>query len=313
MGSSHDKFRPNPGTVPQRPMRQRKSREAGPAHQPPPGNPPAQPAGLWGEAPVHRAKRTKVRLLRVGGLLIMLAGAAAVGYVINAVWISGARADRAQEQLAADFAAEQAAATTTIPVTTTIPGEDDPTIGQVTTTTNPADDGPRPRLHSDLPPLVTEEPPAPTEVLGRILIPKIGVDWMMVEGVTTDALNKGPGHMPGTPLPGQPGNAVVSGHRTTYGAPFFNLDLLEPGDQIQIETVIGTHQYEVVQTIIVAPTDVWVTNQVDGAWLTLTTCNPKYSARERLIVFARLVDGPNYAAVAATATGDEAPPQRPAA
>ena len=60
---------------------------------------------------------------------------------------------------------------------------------------------------------------------------------------------------------------------------------------------------------MVAPTDVWVTNQVDGAWITLTTCNPKGSSRERLIVFGRLVDGPNAAAIAATLTGDESPPQ----
>lgn len=252
----------------------------------------------------------KVRLLRIGGLIVMLLGAAAVGYVVNAVWISGARADRAQEQLAAEFAAHQAAATSTT-TTSTMLVEDDPTVGSTapTTTTNPAEDSDRPDVHANLPPIIPEDPPAPTEVLGRILIPAAGVDWMMVEGVSTEALNRGPGHMPGTALPGQPGNAVVSGHRTTYGAPFFNLDALQPGDTIQIETVIGVHLYEVVEVRIVAPTDVWVTNQVDGAWLTLTTCNPRYSARERLIVFAKLVSGPNYDAIAATLTGNETPPR----
>ena len=100
--------------------------------------------------------------------------------------------------------------------------------------------------------------------------------------------------MPGTALPGQPGNAVISGHRTTYGRPFFDLDQLQPGDRIEIETAIGTHVYELREgSFIVAPTDVWVAEPRDGAWLTLTTCNPKFSARERLIVTAELVSGPN--------------------
>jgi sortase (surface protein transpeptidase) len=70
---------------------------------------------------------------------------------------------------------------------------------------------------------------------------------------------------------------------------------------VEIETAIGTHVYEVRESFIVAPTDVWVTNQRDGGWLTLTTCNPKYSARERLIVTAELMSGPNAEYVARTA------------
>ena len=103
----------------------------------------------------------------------------------------------------------------------------------------------------------------------------------------------GPGHMPGTALPGQPGNAVISGHRTTYGRPFFDFDQLVPGDRIEIETAIGLHVYEVDDSFIVEPTEVWVTEDKPGGWLTLTTCNPKFSARERLIITARLVQGPN--------------------
>ena len=317
-GPGHPLFRPNPGLSPAMgsPARGRRLPLGRPGLAPgaePSPSRPAAPGGLWTSVPIHRAKRdVKVRLLRVGGLIVMLAGAAAVAYVVNAVWISGAQADRAQEQLAADFAAAQAAVTTT--VVTTTPVEDDPTVGSTapTTTTNPAGDTTRPDIQANLPPLISEDPPGPAEALGRILIPAAGVDWIMVEGVTTEALYKGPGHMPGTALPGQPGNAVVSGHRTTHGAPFFNIDVLQPGDTIQIETLIGVHVYEVVEVRIVAPTDVWVTNQVDGAWLTLTTCNPRYSARERLIVFARLVAGPNYEAIATTLTGAETPPQPPA-
>jgi sortase A len=99
--------------------------------------------------------------------------------------------------------------------------------------------------------------------------------------------------MPSTPLPGQPGNSVISGHRTTYGAPFHEFDELVPGDTIEVETGLGVHIYEVRETKIVRPTEIWVTEPREGAWLTLTTCHPKFSSRQRLVVFAELVAGPN--------------------
>lgn len=140
-----------------------------------------------------------------------------------------------------------------------------------------------------------EDPVAEGEPFAFLTIPAIGLDRVvMYEGVGTDDLKKGPGHMPSTPLPGQPGNAVVSGHRTTYGRPFFDFDLLEPGDRIEMETVVGTHVYEVREMQVVKPTDVWVTNPRPGGWITFTTCNPKFSARERLVVWAEMVDGPNF-------------------
>jgi sortase A len=127
-------------------------------------------------------------------------------------------------------------------------------------------------------------------------VPRLGLEVVLFEGVGTDTLKKGPGHMPGTPLPGQPGNAVISGHRTTYGRPFFNLDQLRVGDIIEVESAIGVHTYRLnEEPFVVAPTDVWVTDDKVGGWLTLTTCNPKFSARQRLIVDAELVDGPNLA------------------
>jgi sortase A len=138
-----------------------------------------------------------------------------------------------------------------------------------------------------------EEAGAPGEGFAAMRIPKIDVDQVVVEGVDRESLKKGPGHMPWTPLPGQPGNSVISGHRVTYGRPFFDLDQLSPGDVIEVETAIGVHTYEVRETRIVAPTDVWVAGPRRGAWLTLTTCHPRFSAAQRLIVFAELVDGPN--------------------
>jgi sortase A len=141
----------------------------------------------------------------------------------------------------------------------------------------------------------SEEPVAVGESFAFMSIPKIGMEGLVVyEGVDRETLRKGPGHMGSTALPGQPGNAVISGHRTTYGSPFFDFDLLEPGDTVEVETATGSHVYEVREIQVVAPTDVWVTGDRPGGWLTLTTCNPKFSARERLVVFAEMVDGPNF-------------------
>lgn len=137
-----------------------------------------------------------------------------------------------------------------------------------------------------------ESPPLGTEI-GRITIDAIDMDLVVVQGVDPPNLKKGPGHMSWTPMPGQPGNSVISGHRVTNGAPFFYLNELVPGDRITVETVTGAHVYEVREILIVLPTDVWVTNPRPGAWLTLTTCNPRFSARERLVIVAELVEGPN--------------------
>lgn len=142
-------------------------------------------------------------------------------------------------------------------------------------------------------PFYPETPPGQGEELAFLRIPSIAVDEVVFQGVDTETLRKGPGHMSGTPLPGQPGNAVLSGHRTTYGRPFFDFDLLAPGDRIEVETSIGTHVYEVREIQVVQPTDVWVTDERPGGWLTLTTCNPKFSARQRLVVWAEMVAGPN--------------------
>ncbi len=139
-------------------------------------------------------------------------------------------------------------------------------------------------------------PDAGTE-LAVLTVERLGLSAVVFEGVDRDTLKKGPGHMPDTAVPGQPGNSVISGHRTTYGRPFFDLDLLKPGDRIELETAIGVTVYEVRSTEIVEPTDVWVTEDREGGWLTLTTCHPKFSARQRLIVFAEMVAGPNTAYV----------------
>jgi sortase A len=119
---------------------------------------------------------------------------------------------------------------------------------------------------------------------------------VVVEGTSVDDLKKGPGRIVGTAQPGEVGNTVVSGHRTTYGAPFADLDRLRPGDAIVVETRDSWFTYRVTGTEIVTPTSTEVTLPVPGqpeaepteALLTLTTCHPKYSARQRLVVFSAL-------------------------
>ena len=125
------------------------------------------------------------------------------------------------------------------------------------------------------------------DALTRIVIPTIKVDTVVVEGTGASALRAGAGHYPNTPLPGEEGNVAIAGHRTTYGKPFANLDRLAPGDEVVLETPIGRHVYRVTKPPFVVPnTDFSVISQTPGRTLTLTTCHPKGSARQRLVVKA---------------------------
>lgn len=127
--------------------------------------------------------------------------------------------------------------------------------------------------------------------LTRIKIPAIDVDVVVVEGTSASALRAGAGHYPATPLPCEPGNVAVAGHRTTYGRPFNQLDRLRPGDEIIFETPIGSCTYKVDrQPFVIAPTDLSVLDATSAPSVTLTTCHPKGSARQRLIVKGQLVD-----------------------
>jgi sortase A len=118
------------------------------------------------------------------------------------------------------------------------------------------------------------------------------VEKAVVEGVGIPDLEKGPGHYPGTPLPGQPGNAAIAGHRTTYGAPFYRLDELAKGDEIVVTTLQGRYRFVVDETRIVQPEQVDVIDPTIDSRLTLTTCNPRFSNRQRLVVSAILVGDP---------------------
>jgi sortase A len=146
-------------------------------------------------------------------------------------------------------------------------------------------------------------PPTPEgDAVAIIEIPKINVSKAVVQGVGVEDLKKGPGHYPQTPMPGQRGNAAIAGHRTTYGHPFYDVDALKPGDDIFISTREGKFQYKVDHSMNVDPHDVAVLDATPDNLLTLTTCTPRFSAAQRLIVVSRLIG-----------TAKEAPPPPPAA
>jgi sortase A len=128
--------------------------------------------------------------------------------------------------------------------------------------------------------------------LGRIVIPDIGAKFVFVQGTATGDLKKGPGHYADTKLPGLAGTVGIAGHRTTYLAPFRNIDDLDPGDQIELRMTYGTFGYTVANTKIVSPRDVSVLRHRSGDWLVLTACHPLYSAAKRIVVSARLTSAP---------------------
>jgi sortase A len=182
-------------------------------------------------------------------------GAILLLFVVYQLWGTGIREAQAQGKLDDTFEATQERVEVAFP--------------------NPADRG-------------TAAIPPEGDPVAKIVIPKIGVDKLVVEGVAVPDLKKGPGHYPETPLPGQKGNAAIAGHRTTYGAPFNRIDELVPGDEILVDTVQGHFRYLVTEQHIVSPTQVEVIQDYGDNRLTLTACHPKFSARQRIVVVAEL-------------------------
>ena len=126
--------------------------------------------------------------------------------------------------------------------------------------------------------------------MGRIKIPSIGVDYAVIEGTGDGDLQKGPGRYPTTGLPGQGRTVAIAGHRTTYGAPFNQIDGVDVGDEITIETPYADFTYTVTDYRIVEPTDVHIVDDIGRERLVLTACHPLYSAAQRYAVFADLTD-----------------------
>ena len=130
------------------------------------------------------------------------------------------------------------------------------------------------------------------DVISQIQIPRIDVDKFVVAGVDAKSLQKGPGLFPGSPLAGQLGNVAITGHRTTYGAPFSRINEMTIGDEIIVTTSDGEFTYIVnAEPFIVAPTQIEVAQTTDpnSAILTLISCHPKWTSEQRIVVTADLV------------------------
>jgi sortase A len=128
----------------------------------------------------------------------------------------------------------------------------------------------------------------PGEPLGRIQIPRLGVNFVFVETVSREALRKGPGHYSQTALPGEVGTVGIAGHRTTHLAPFRRIDELERGDEVVVRMPYGRFRYIIEGSIVVSPTNTSSLRRARYRRLALTTCTPPFSAAKRLIVTARL-------------------------
>jgi sortase A len=221
------------------------------------------------------------RVVGAIGRFMMRAGVLVLLFVAYQLWGTGLATDRAQNRLEDEFATQLAQADTSTSTSTTSTSAPAPST---TSTTVRAADIPAPE---------------PGDPVASLRIPSIGVDYIVVQGVDLKWLKEGPGHFPQTPLPGQPGNVALAGHRTTYAAPFNRLDEVEPGDEITFETVQGTFTYTVDSHetgpgeppsghFIVAPTQVEILQQDGVDRVTLVACHPKYSARQRIVVTGTL-------------------------
>lgn len=127
-------------------------------------------------------------------------------------------------------------------------------------------------------------------VFCRLVIPKMELDVLVMSGVTPSDLRSGPGWIDWSDLPGPTGTCGISGHRTTYGAPFRHLDELVEGDTIDLFSPYRRYRYRVTRSLVVRPDQVEVVAPTELPSLTLTACHPPYSARYRLAVQADLIE-----------------------
>jgi sortase A len=216
-------------------------------------------------------------IIRIFGKLLISLGMGVLLFVAWTLWGTGFMTQRAQAQLSRDYAQL-------------------PELQPVTNKQGEVVPGPPPDFR-----------PAPGDPVFKMSLPTIGQEGLtVVEGVGKEQLAMGPGHYPecrrgfSKPLctegqevwPGEVGRTIISGHRTTYDAPFWDLDKIRAGDDITFDTKWGDFTYEVTGTRVVPANSLEIANpDSEKAEVVLTTCNPRFSAAERLVVFAEMEDG----------------------
>lgn len=248
----------------------------------------------------------------IGGIgrAAIVAGAILLLFVAYQLWGTGIQHRLAQNELEGEFEDNLAVAEAGSATPAETPEDDveevddevDVVVDSITTDAADVPEGEAVGYGPDVVDLLPLLYPPDGEAAARITIPALGVDEIVVAGIGVDDLRKGPGLYDFSPLPGQPGNASIAGHRTTYGAPFKRIDELKPDDEIIVQTLQGTFTYRVfgnetldgssVGHFIVPPNAVDVLDDHGDNRLTLTACHPVYSARQRIIVQAGLVGEP---------------------
>jgi sortase A len=257
------------------------------------------PIGLMGIEVIDRAVRSaieprpgKLKRLRyrVGALLWLVAGICVIWAAWD-LWGTGLGQADAQKELKSEFTRTlDAAPVVKAPeVPNSVPG-----------------DAPAPVAFTDPPPK-----PLPGSAIALLKIPGIDLEQMILEGTGVRDLRRGPGHYAGTALPGQPGNAAIAGHRTTYGAPFFKVGKLKIGDAMEVTTRTGTYTYRVSRIYRVDPDDSSPLLPSLDNRLTLTTCDPPFSAAKRLIVVGTLVGDPDTQPATVAPRSDPVPSPAP--
>jgi sortase A len=174
-----------------------------------------------------------------------------------------------------------------------VPSTTATTVATTTTSTAPPATQPANLIQLPVPALLPDDAyqATPEVHVGTIEIPSLGVAEALHTGMTLTAINRGPSWWPGTAMPGQLGNVVVGGHRTTFSRPFQDLDRLVPGDAVVFTTPAGSFTYAVTGTEVVDPDAVHIADQTPQYTATLFACHPPGSARYRIVVKLQLVDG----------------------
>jgi sortase A len=229
----------------------------------------ATPAADSGDKRLWRVVGRVGQALIAFGVLLLL-------FVAYQLWGTGLQYSRSQHALRSEFEGASVGSTTAPSTTTT-------TLAATTSTSTASAASTTTSLAE---PDVIEG-----DVLALLDIPRLDETTYVIAGVSVADLRKGPGHFPETALPGQLGNAAIAGHRTTYGAPFARINELKLGDKVMVKTRSGQlYVYTVsVEPFVVSPSGVDVLADTPGrAELTLISCDPKYTARNRIVVHATL-------------------------